>query len=229
MTQPSRFLDGRVVLYAGDCRDVMRLLPEASVDCIVCDPPYLLNFMGKAFDKQHNEHEGANNGQKMQAWHLSWAVEAYRVLKPGGHCAAFSGARTYHRMACAIEDAGFEIRDQLMWVYGSGFPKSLDVSKAIDKAAGAEREVVGISPHAQSRSGGRDGTYKGREEYRLGSAADITAPSTDAAKQWAGFGTALKPSTEPICLARKPLSARKTITLTQEVLATWEARRCDHA
>jgi site-specific DNA-methyltransferase (adenine-specific) len=132
--------------------------------------------------------------------------EALRVLKPGGHLLAFSGSRTYHRMAVAIEDAGFEIRDQIMWVYGSGFPKSMDVSKAIDKQAGVEREVVGQTMHArkgvaeaEDRSTVAAGAYG---EARLG---DVTVPATDKAKQWAGWGTALKPAHEPIVLARKPL------------------------
>src|SRR5215212_7318564 len=108
----------------GDCRDVMLSMEEESVDAIVCDPPYLLEFMGKEFDRQHHGMKGETIGHKMEAWHLSWAREALRVLKPGGHLLAFGGSRTYHRLACAIEDAGFEIRDQLQWMYGSGFPKS---------------------------------------------------------------------------------------------------------
>jgi site-specific DNA-methyltransferase (adenine-specific) len=126
--------------------------------------------------------------------------ECLRVLKPGGHLLAFAGTRTQHRMAVRIEDAGFEIRDMIAWVYGSGFPKSLDVSKAIDKAAGAEREVVGISPHSANRTAGAIWNGTGDEPQR-----NITAPATEAAKQWAGWGTALKPSLEPITVARKPL------------------------
>lgn len=128
-----------------------------------------------------------------------WA-ECLRVLKPGGHLVAFGGTRTYHRMVCAIEDAGFEVRDQLGWLYGSGFPKSLDVSKAIDKAAGAEREVVGS--YAVTRE------FKGRDfvgDVSRCHTVAITAPATDAARQWQGWGTALKPAWEPIVLARKPL------------------------
>jgi site-specific DNA-methyltransferase (adenine-specific) len=133
-------------------------------------------------------------------------VQCLRVLKPGGHMLAFSGSRTYHRMVCAIEDAGFQIRDQIMWVYGSGFPKSLNISKAIDKAAGAEREVIGQKLHA------RKGVASAEERTTIGAGAfgearmgDITAPATDGAKQWDGWGTALKPAHEPIVLARKPL------------------------
>ena len=116
-------------LHNLDCREALRTLEECSVDSIVTDPPYGLSFMGKTWDY---------DVPSVEIW-----TECLRVLKPGGHLLAFSGTRTYHRMVCAIEDAGFEIRDQIGWVYGSGFPKSLDVSKAIDKAAGAERQWEG--------------------------------------------------------------------------------------
>jgi SAM-dependent methyltransferase len=118
-------------LINSDCIAAMKAMPDNSVDSVVTDPPYELGFMGKKWDS-------TGIAFNVEVWR-----EALRVLKPGGHLLAFSGSRTYHRMAVAIEDAGFEIRDQIMWIYGSGFPKSLDVSKAIDKAAGAEREVVG--------------------------------------------------------------------------------------
>jgi len=140
----------------GDCIEAMKALADNSVDSIVTDPPYELGFMGRAWDK-------SGIAYNPDVWR-----EALRVLKPGGHLLAFGGTRTYHRMACAIEDAGFEIRDQIQWLYGSGFPKSLDISKAIDKAAGADT------------------------------------------KRWKGWGTALKPASEPVCLARKPL-AEKTV------------------
>jgi site-specific DNA-methyltransferase (adenine-specific) len=169
---------------------MMATLPDASVDAVVCDPPYELGFMGKAWDASGIAYD-------VEVWR-----QAFRVLKPGGHLLAFSGSRTYHRMTCAIEDAGFDIRDQIMWVYGSGFPKSLDVSKAIDRAAGAEREVVGNTgrnPHRLVKFKEQDG---GR---RAPTNEDITVPATDAARQWSGWGTALKPAHEPICMARKPL------------------------
>src|SRR5712664_47935 len=121
--------------YLGDCLKVMADMKPDSADAIVTDPPYALSFMGKDWDS-------FGNGKGYQAWCEDWARECLRVLKPGGHMLAFGGTRTYHRLACAVEDAGFEIRDSLHWIYGSGFPKSLDVSKAIDKAAGAEREVI---------------------------------------------------------------------------------------
>jgi DNA modification methylase len=129
------YRDDQVTLYHGDCIDVLALLSDASIDAVVTDPPYLLGFMGRDWDsKAAHEH---------LEWHGAWAAQCLRILKPGGHLLAFGGSRTWHRLACAVEDAGFEIRDSIAWLYGSGFPKSLDVSKAIDKAAGAEREVVG--------------------------------------------------------------------------------------
>jgi hypothetical protein len=146
------------------------------------------------------------------AFNIEVWQEALRVIKPGGHLIAFSGSRTYHRMAVAIEDAGFQIRDQIMWVYGSGFPKSHNISKGIDKAAGAEREVVGekISPDGipySSRRINQSGPSVGGNAYGdYGNGGNsITAPATAAAQQWDGWGTALKPAHEPMVLARKPL------------------------
>ena len=180
-------------IYHGDCREVMPTLHAESVDSIVCDPPYGLSFMGKGWD---------HGVPGVEFW-----AEALRVAKPGAHLLAFGGTRTYHRLACAIEDAGWEIRDCVMWVYGSGFPKSLDVSKAIDKAAGAEREVVGFKENSFGRKpGGGDGWGEAIEGGKASDHVfDITAPATDAARQWSGWGTALKPAWEPIIVARKPL------------------------
>jgi DNA modification methylase len=160
-------------------------------------------------------------GAEWQAWCLVWATEALRVLKPGGHLLAFGGTRTYHRLACAVEDAGFEIRDSLIWLYGSGFPKSLDVSKAIDKAAGAERtEVVGVRPGHEGFEGRdnmkalREGTLSAAGGYERPWMHDPdqveaqhwqTAPATPEAEKWNGWGTALKPGHEPVVMARKPL------------------------
>lgn len=252
-------MQDRFQLHVGDCLEVLRTMPDNSVDAIVTDPPYELGFMGKGWDKS-----GIANNVEM------WR-EALRVLKPGGHLLAFSGSRTYHRMTVAIEDAGFEVRDQIMWLYGSGFPKSLDVSKAIDKAGGdalawrafseAYAKAVSASGMTHSdidRSLGikSSSCYWARTDHRggmpprhhwekvrelLGLSADftrlydeaerevvghrergfapgtnavygdysgdtrITAPATDAARQWQGWGTALKPAHEPICVARKPL------------------------
>jgi site-specific DNA-methyltransferase (adenine-specific) len=172
----------------GDCREVMAAMDAGSVDAIVSDPPYGLSFMGKGWD---------HGVPGVEFW-----TEAMRVAKPGAHLLAFGGTRTYHRLACAIEDAGWGIRDCVMWVYGSGFPKSHDVSKAIDKAAGAEREVVGRSPHSANRKAKAGAIWGDTEEEPV---RNITAPATDAARQWDGWGTALKPAWEPVIVARKPL------------------------
>jgi site-specific DNA-methyltransferase (adenine-specific) len=179
-------------IHHGDCREVMATLDAESVDAIVSDPPYGLSFMGKGWD---------HGVPGVEFW-----TEALRVAKPGAHLLAFGGTRTYHRLACAIEDAGWEIRDCVMWVYGSGFPKSHDVSKAIDKAAGAEREKrwKPVTP------GSSVGTLEPRpwlDEARRngGCFVDGDAPATNAARQWSGWGTALKPAYEPVIVARKPL------------------------
>ena len=190
MTEPN------ATIHHGDCRNIIATLPDCSVDSIVTDPPYELGFMGKQWD-------GSGIAYDQDLWR-----ECLRVLKPGGHLLAFGGTRTYHRMAVAIEDAGFEIRDSIHWLYGSGFPKSLDVSKAIDKAAGAEREVIGETRRgAQSSSTNAHGAW--------GDGITETAPATDAARQWEGWGTALKPAHEPIVVARKPLSGTVAATVLQ--------------
>lgn len=204
-----------------------RMFPDCSVDAVITDPPYGIAFMGKDWDQpgafgserrngspQRTQREGLamDAGRydlspaamlNFQRWCTAWATECLRILKPGGHLLAFGGSRTWHRLAAAIEDAGFEIRDSIAWLYGSGFPKSLDVSKAIDKAAGAEREVVGT----HHRHGGGS-AVSGSMSGLLGTDSELplTAPATVAAKQWQGWGTALKPSFEPIVVARKPLA-----------------------
>jgi len=175
------------MLLKGNCLETLKTLDTASVDSIVTDPPYELGFMGKSWD---------NSGI---AYSTDLWAECLRVLKPGGHLLAFSGSRTYHRMVVAIEDSGFEIRDQIMWLYGSGFPKSLDVSKAIDKSAGAEREIVGTQRTNIGMQGGNFSAGSNTGEV------NITAPATPEAQQWQGWGTALKPAHEPIVVARKPL------------------------
>ena len=254
-----------VTLHHGDCLDVLKTLPDNSIDSIVTDPPYGLSFMGKRWDY---------DVPSIEVWQ-----ECLRVLKPGGYLLAFAGTRTQHRMAVRIEDAGFEIRDMIAWVYGSGFPKSLDVSKAIDKkanelpvfdairahirewrdrkgydnkalneAAGSSTSGCGMARHWTSEEGGQhaipskdqwrklkallgwpdcefDAIYDvvkdGAERPVIGRGTSdalafyaerapvvgyaITAPATDAAREWQGWGTALKPALEPITVARKPL------------------------
>jgi DNA modification methylase len=265
LSYPARVMEDAYEIREGDCREVMRGMDAESIDAIVCDPPYGLSFMGKGWD---------HGVPGVEFW-----TEAMRVAKPGAHLLAFGGTRTYHRLACAIEDAGWEIRDCVMWVYGSGFPKSHDVSKAIDKCNGephrlrkftawmrstglnarqldqitstnmgghyltaasqpaiptaalwelirpycgdippwvdtlverieAEREVVGEG----KRQGGPPQPMWSDEDGR---SWDITAPATDAARQWSGWGTALKPAWEPIIVARKPLVG----TVAENVIA----------
>ena len=175
-------------LINDDCVKAMKEMPENSVDSIVTDPPYELGFMGKSWDS-------SGIAFNVDVWQ-----EALRVLKPGGHLIAFSGSRTYHRMAVAIEDAGFEIRDQIMWVYGSGFPKSHNVSKGIDKAADFKGEVIATEKVDIGMQGGSMHAGRGTNVVER----DVRELS-DAAKQWDGWGTALKPAHEPMVLARKPL------------------------
>lgn len=173
-------------LHLGDCLATLRAMPDNSVDSIVTDPPYGLSFMGKKWDY---------DVPSVEIW-----TECLRVLKPGGHLLAFAGTRTQHRMAVRIEDAGFEIRDMIAWVYGSGFPKSMSVSKAIDKAAGAERELT--RPGVDRREGYGEDWDKGDSSTR----PRYDIPATDKAAQWEGWGTALKPALEPITVARKPFA-----------------------
>ena len=179
----------RFRILTGDCLPLLRAMEPGSVDAVVTDPPYGLSFMGKRWD---------HDVPSVEVW-----AECLRVLKPGGHLLAFAGTRTQHRMAVRIEDAGFEIRDLIAWVYGSGFPKSLDVSKALDAKAGAEREVIGVHPNPAGNKVG--GNSLNMSAVGMPTEAFITAPATDAARQWQGWGTALKPALEPITVARKPL------------------------
>lgn len=189
-------MDKPFTLYPGDCLESLKKLPDNSVDAIVTDPPYGLSFMGKRWDY---------DVPSVEVW-----AECLRVLKPGGHLLAFAGTRTQHRMAVRIEDAGFEIRDMIAWCYGSGFPKSLDVSKSIDKAAGAEGEYRGAKTKAHAGRKtlnvpeGWDRPWMADPEA-MNRANSAYHPATDAARQWQGWGTALKPALEPITVARKPL------------------------
>lgn len=198
---PAIEFDG-VRVFHGDCREVLKSQPDCSVDSIVTDPPYELGFMGKKWDATGIAYD-------VTVW-----FECLRVLKPGGHVLAFGGSRTWHRLAVAIEDAGFELRDSIAWLYGSGFPKSMDVSKAIDKALGAEREVVTetvvdiFGEHEERKEkpafgiGQNGAAFSGHAE---GAMARETLPATLEAEKWQGWGTALKPAFEPIVVGRKPL------------------------
>jgi hypothetical protein len=179
-------------ILQGDCLIKLKELDDNSVDSIVTDPPYELGFMGKSWDNT-----GIANNVDM------WK-ECLRVLKPGGHLLSFGGTRTYHRMACAIEDAGFEVRDMIEWVYGSGFPKSLNIGKAVDKLQGNERETVGEHPNPAGNKAG------GNSLNMSAVGMPETAILTKGTSEWEGWGTALKPAHEPICMARKPL-AEKTV------------------
>ena len=186
----------------GDCIETMNQMEPESISAIVTDPPYGLGFMGRKWDDLPPSQE--------------WAEACYRVLKPGGHIAAFGGTRTWHRLAVAIEDAGFEMRDSLAWLYGSGFPKSHDVGKAIDKTAGAKREVIGVRAFADGTTACATAGSAGIPGSGASGQAQITAPATPEAAQWDGWGTALKPAFEPIVLARKPLAEK---TVASNVLA----------
>ena len=190
------------LLLLGDCLNRLREMDDCSVDSVVTDPPYGLSFMGKKWDYDVPSEE---------IWR-----ECLRVLKPGGHLLAFAGTRTQHRMAVRIEDAGFEIRDMIAWVYGSGFPKSLNVSKAIDKAAGAER-VMRVNERWASRypngpggnlNEGDDGQQYGQLNRVSGNPLLTSDPVSPEAQQWQGWGTALKPALEPVTVARKPLGEK---------------------
>lgn len=194
-------------IILGNSLEKLKELEDNSIDSIVTDPPYELGFMGKKWDNTGI----ANN---IDLW-----AECLRVLKPGGHLLAFSGTRTYHRMAVAIEDAGFEVRDMIEWVYGSGFPKSLNIGKAVDKLRGNERETY-LAPIAYPDSDcwgipnnnisgnnwgvvGDDDKGKGKGQGKAG-----MTPRTKGTSEWEGWGTALKPAHEPICMARKPLAEK---------------------
>ena len=196
------YSDNLVTLYHGDCREVLPSLSD--VDHVLTDPPYGLKFMGKGWDKEVPGVE-------------FWTAIA-EACKPGAMMMAFGGTRTFHRLGCAIEDAGWEIRDTLCWLYGQGFPKSLDISKAIDKAAGAVRRIIGkrSNAYADSDCWGRPNSNSVGKSWGVGNGKPstdqdghgstfVTAPSTAAARQWNGWGTVLKPAWDPIILAMKAL------------------------
>jgi site-specific DNA-methyltransferase (adenine-specific) len=173
-------------LMLGDNIESLKKLPDNSVDSVVTDPPYGLSFMGKKWDY---------DVPSVEFW-----MEIYRVLKPGAHVLSFGGTRTYHRMVVNIEDAGFEIRDQIQWIYGSGFPKSHNIGKAVDKLEGNERELIAEGGHCGVFSHAGNGTPQDIKDY--------TAKVTKGTSPYEGWGTAFKPANEPICVARKPLSEK---------------------
>lgn len=177
----------KVGLLNSDCLDAMRKMPDACIDAIVTDPPYGLSFMGKDWD---------HGVPGVEFW-----KEALRIAKPGAHLLSFGGTRTFHRIACAIEDAGWEVRDTLMWLYGSGFPKSMDISKAIDRKFGQERDKF-PNPLANKQTS-QKGTLAHGD--RNGNSYISPIPVSDEAKKWNGWGTCLKPAYEPIIMARKPV------------------------
>ena len=214
-------------IYQGDCIEELKKLPDNSVDAIITDPPYGIGFMGKTWDKYdptvnkgsfkvgtgtHPQGYVAIDRNAFYDFSFKWAVECLRVLKPGGFLLSFGGTRTYHRMTCGIEDAGFEIRDCIMWIYGSGFPKSLNIGKQIDKIQGNEREVVFKNPYADGHIRKATGNIsdandnvKFLSEYKL---ENGLRKETKGTSEWEGWGTALKPAVEPIVVARKPLSEK---------------------
>lgn len=220
------------IIHVGDCLEVLRTLPDCSVDSIVTDPPYGLGKEPDALAMLADwlatgHHDVKGSGFMGKAWDAFvpqpalWR-ECLRVLKPGGHLLAFAGTRTHDLMTLGLRLGGFEIRDTIMWVYGSGFPKSLDVSKALDKAAGAERDVVGRHVRVDSTVAiaGPAGVCANCGRHRGGQPSNCQcdkhgAPVTDAARRWEGWGTALKPALEPITMARKPMAG----TVAANVLA----------
>lgn len=209
--------------FHASCLDWLSEYDGPLFDSVVTDPPYHLTSIVKRFGGKNaaaakagatGAYARASRGFMGQQWDggdIAFRPETWRamfdVMKPGAHLVAFSGTRTYHRMACAIEDAGFEIRDMLSWNYGTGFPKSHDVSKGIDRTAGADREQVGWK-RTGNRAARGGAELVGSEPIEELKKVAVTAPKTPEAKQWDGWGTALKPAFEPICLARKPLSEK---------------------
>ena len=183
----------------GDNIESLKKLEANSVDSVVTDPPYGLSFMNKKWDY---------DVPSIEFW-----KEVYRVLKPGGHVLSFGGTRTYHRMTVNIEDAGFEIRDQIMWLYGSGFPKSHNIGKSVDKIRGNEREVVETIKQRDFNE--NNGSMMTKENYKSGTVKYTNLDITKGTSEWEGWGTALKPANEPICVARKPLSEK---TIAENVL-----------
>jgi DNA modification methylase len=213
-----------MVVIRGDCVEEMRKMPADSVDAVVCDPPYGLEFMGKEWDSLGDTRQpfkGEVSGSTgpasrmpvrfqgqlkgIEEWHFQWATEAFRVLKPGGFILAFSGTRTYHRLACAVEDAGFEIRDQIDWVYNSGFSKSMNVARSIDKSEGLLGDHGHAFNYALSAGAKTDESMAYQRKHQRLEPDRDWQPKSGQAKKWFGWGTALKPSHEPVVVGRKPL------------------------
>mgnify|MGYP000597835909 CR=1 FL=1 len=194
-------------LHNEDCIEQMQKMidEEVQVDSIVTDPPYELNFMGKSWDS-------TGIAFQKETWEL-----AFQLLKPGGHLLAFAGSRTYHRIAVAIEDAGFEIRDQIMWLYGSGFPKSLNIGKAVDKKLGNKRKVIGEKVRGDVQKAKQSGSTFAKADANKNN-KDIfgygTETITKGNSEYEGWGTALKPAHEPVVMARKPVEG----TVAENVL-----------
>lgn len=214
-------------IYNMDCIDGMKHIADNSIDSIVTDPPYGLGFMGKEWDT-YDKTQFGNKGSEgendlkvkknfnilpryrsdnlFQDFTYAWAKEAYRILKPGGYLLSFGGTRTYHRMASAIEDAGFEIRDMINWTYGSGFPKSLNIGKAIDKLQGNKRKEY--NPGGRYNYSFQEGNSQFVSETATGSGKRMSILPTKGTSEFEGWGTALKPAHEPIVVARKPLAEK---------------------
>ena len=219
-------------IFCGGNLEVVSSWPPNFISGIVTDPPYGLGFMGKEWDTLiektrdsvggflRDGKSGSNpyaaarcrhgsDSYQMQEWYYHWAKAMLRITKPGGFLLCFGGTRTYHRLACAIEDAGWEIRDCMMWLYGSGFPKSHNISKAIDKAAGAKRKQIktpmGPTGNKYAKGLGDDRPWMQKAAKTGHHEHDSNIPATDLAKLWVGYGTALKPAWEPIIVAMKPL------------------------
>jgi len=187
-----------IEIKIGDCTQRLKDIETNSVDSIISDPPYGLKFMSKGWDD-------IGEGSQQREWHREWLREAYRVLKPNGVLKAFSGSRTFHHLIYMMEGVGFRDLSVEAWVYGSGFPKGHNISKQFDKRAGVQREVigskVGLPGYSLAKDKGRGVpcvAYGNSEKE-----CEITAPSTDEAKLWDGWGTALKPAWEPICIGYK--------------------------
>lgn len=206
----------------GDCVEVLGELATGSIDAVICDPPYFLGFMGKEFDRQG----GADSDpKKMQETHKAWLEQALRILKPGGLIVAMSGTRTFHRLGMAMEEAGFVEIDLEAWCYASGFPKSLNISKDLDRKQGLQREVVGtqstqIGDYLKSKEGPGAGGNKPATKSRY-TGKVLGGPCSDLARTYEGYGTALKPAWEPILVGRKP-QGKKYDPKSYEGIPSWE-------